>query len=265
MKAVFFDIDGTLIEGTHPDYRYMRENVQKAIRKLQEQGHYVFIASGRSLAFLDEKIRNFGFDGYVLLNGSVIFFHDKIIYRAPLEKSFVEKITSICDEHDMQYSLQGDFHTYVDKKFEYLIYRLGQYGIFADQLTFDYDKKAIDVYKLEIDSPRHEDRKYIIENLPEDMTYVEDMNHNYCHLEVYAKENSKATGALKVLELLNIDIKDSYAFGDGFNDVCMFKVVGHPIAMGNGVDVAKEASEYITSDIYDGGIYKALLHYGIIE
>ena len=43
------------------------------------------------------------------------------------------------------------------------------------------------------------------------MTYVEDMNHNYCHLEVYAKENSKATGALKVLELLNIDIKDSYA------------------------------------------------------
>jgi dTDP-4-amino-4,6-dideoxygalactose transaminase len=63
MKAVFFDIDGTLIEGTHPDYRYMRENVQKAIRKLQEQGHYVFIASGRSLAFLDEKIRNFGFDG----------------------------------------------------------------------------------------------------------------------------------------------------------------------------------------------------------
>ena len=39
------------------------------------------------------------------------------------------------------------------------------------------------------------------------MTYVEDMNHNYCHLEVYAKENSKATGALKVLELLNIDIK----------------------------------------------------------
>lgn len=57
MKAVFFDVDGTLIEGTHPDYRYMRENVQKAIRKLQEQGHYVFIASGRSLAFLDEKMK----------------------------------------------------------------------------------------------------------------------------------------------------------------------------------------------------------------
>ena len=109
MKAVFFDVDGTLIEGTHPDYRYMRENVQKAIRKLQEQGHYVFIASGRSLAFLDKKIRNFSFDGYVLLNGSVIFFHDKIIYRAPLEKSFVEKISSICDEHDMRIAYREIF------------------------------------------------------------------------------------------------------------------------------------------------------------
>ena len=254
MKAVFFDVDGTLIEGTHPDYRYMRENVQKAICKLQEQGHYVFIASGRSLAFLDEKIRNFGFDGYVLLNGSVIFFHDKIIYRAPLEKSFVEKITSICDEHDMQYSLQGDFHTYVDKKFEYLIYRLGQYGIFADQLTFDYDKKAIDVYKLEIDSPRHEDRKYIIENLPEDMTYVEDMNHNYCHLEVYAKENSKATGALKVLELLNIDIKDSYAFGDGDNDIEILSTVGMGMAMANGSVKARNSAKIVVPSVFEDGV-----------
>lgn len=91
-----------MIEGTHPDYRYMRENVQKAIRKLQEQGHYVFIASGRSLAFLDEKIRNFGFDGYVLLNGSVIFFHDNIIYRAPLKnllwkKSHLFVMNMICN------------------------------------------------------------------------------------------------------------------------------------------------------------------------
>ena len=91
MKAIFFDIDGTLIEGTHPDYRYMRENVQKAIRKLQEQGHYVFIASGRSLDFLDEKIRNFGFDGYVLLNGSVIFFMIRLFIERHLKNLLWKK------------------------------------------------------------------------------------------------------------------------------------------------------------------------------
>ena len=173
----------------------------------------------------------------------------------------MEKITSICDEHEMQYSLQGDFHTYVDKKFEYLIYRLGQYGIFADQLTFDYDKKAIDVYKLEIDSPRHEDRKYIIENLPENMTYVEDMNHNYCHLEVYAKENSKATGALKVLELLNIDIKDSYAFGDGDNDIEILSTVGMGMAMANGSVKARNSAKIVVPSVFEDGVAYGIERY----
>ena len=91
MKAVFFDVDGTLIEGTHPDYRYMSEKVQSVIRKLQEQGHYVFIASGRLWAFLDEKIRNFGFDGYVLLNGSVIFFMIRLFIERHLKNLLWKK------------------------------------------------------------------------------------------------------------------------------------------------------------------------------
>ena len=106
-ESSIFDIDGTLIEGTHPDYRYIRPKVAESIRKLQSQGHYVFIASGRSYAFLDEKIRNFGFDGYVLLNGAVIYFHDKIIYRAPLNKDFVCNICKTCENHHMEYTLQG--------------------------------------------------------------------------------------------------------------------------------------------------------------
>ena len=106
--------------------------------------------------------------------------------------------------------------------------------------------------------------KYIIENLPENMTYVEDMNHNYCHLEVYAKENSKATGALKVLELLNIDIKDSYAFGDGDNDIELMEVAKIGVAMGNGTENLKKVSDYVTDDIEKDGIYNALVKLEII-
>ena len=91
MKAIFFDIDGTLIEGTHPDYRYMSEKVQNAIRKLQAEGNYVFIATGRSFAFLDEKIINFGFDGYVLLNGSVIFFMIRLFIERHLKNLLWKK------------------------------------------------------------------------------------------------------------------------------------------------------------------------------
>lgn len=260
MKAVFFDIDGTLIEGNKPEYRYMSEKVQRAIRKLQEQGHYVFIASGRSWAFLDEKIRNFGFDGYVLLNGAVIIFHDEIIYRAPLSVASVRELCKICDAHGIEYSLQGDLHTYVNADFSYLIDRLAQYGIYKDSLNLEYDIDDLTVYKLELDSPRHSDREYIIHDLPAELTYVEDKSQDYSHIEVYAKDISKATGALQVLKRLQIDVADSYAFGDGDNDIEILSTVGFGMAMANGSEKAKQSAKVVVPSIFDDGVA-----YGIEE
>lgn len=254
MKAIFFDVDGTLIEGTNPDFRYMREPVKCAIRKLQAAGHYVFIASGRSYAFLDEKIRDFGFDGYVLLNGAVIYFHDKIIYRDPLDKALVQKICATSKAHNMEYTLQSDEKAYVHCDFKYILDRLALYGIFAKQLCLDFDEDSIDVYKMEIDSPYNADKKYILDILPDSMTYVEELNSVHCHIEVYAKRNSKATGILHVLDLLNIDVKDSYAFGDGDNDIEMLSTVGLSMAMGNATPKAKAAAKIILPTILEDGV-----------
>ena len=76
-------------------------------------------------------------------------------------------------------------------------------------------------------------------------------NHS---MEIYAKNVSKATGILDVLRLLNIDIKDSYCFGDGPNDVEMFETVGHAIAMGNAIDIIKERAESICLTVHEDGV-----------
>ena len=57
-----------------------------------------------------------------------------------------------------------------------------------------------------------------------------------------------------VLRLLNIDIKDSYCFGDGPNDVEMFETVGHAIAMGNAIDIIKERAESICLTVHEDGV-----------
>ena len=49
-KAIFFDIDGTLIDGLE-GLTQMTPKVLKAIRRLQQEGHYVFIATGRPMLF----------------------------------------------------------------------------------------------------------------------------------------------------------------------------------------------------------------------
>ena len=70
-KAIFFDIDGTLIDciNGHID---LSHQVKQAIRRLQQEGHYAFIATGRPYAFLSEAILSFGFDGYILTNGAQV-------------------------------------------------------------------------------------------------------------------------------------------------------------------------------------------------
>ena len=80
------------------------------------------------------------------------------------------------------------------------------------------------------------------------------MNHNYCHVEVYAKANSKATGALKVLEQLHIDKKDSFFFGDGDNDVEILSEIGFGMAMANGSVKARTAAKVIVPSVFEDGV-----------
>ena len=55
------------------------------------------------------------------------------------------------------------------------------------------------------------------------------------------------------------------AFGDGENDIRMLRYVGTGVAMGNAKEVVKMISDYVTADIDDDGIEKALKHFELIR
>ena len=58
-KMLFFDIDGTLVaEGTH----YLPQSAVNAIRKARENGHLVFINTGRTRFSIDDFLEEIGFD-----------------------------------------------------------------------------------------------------------------------------------------------------------------------------------------------------------
>ena len=54
-------------------------------------------------------------------------------------------------------------------------------------------------------------------------------------------------------------------FGDGPNDAKMLAWAGTGVAMGNGVEEAKAAADYVTTPVGEDGVKNALLHFGVLE
>ena len=82
--------------------------------------------------------------------------------------------------------------------------------------------------------------------------------------EIYDERYNKGYGVKKLLEMLNISKEDSYAFGDGENDLEMFQEVKHGIAMGGYFEKLGEYAFDFTEDVQNEGITKGLEKLGLI-
>lgn len=66
VKAIFFDIDGTLVSfETHK----IPASTQEALKTLRDKGIKIFIATGRPQCLIN-NLGDLEFDGYITVNGS---------------------------------------------------------------------------------------------------------------------------------------------------------------------------------------------------
>lgn len=250
-KAIFFDVDGTLIDCLN-GINSITPRVEQAIRSLQKNGNYVFIASGRPYAFISKELLNFGFDGFVLTNGTHIIFNDKVIYRKSINKDFIKKVASDFEKFHIEYILQGEVYSYIKEEFKDLYSYYDSFSISRKYFKGEYRLENIDVYKMEMLCKSKEAINYCISLESNEYDYIHNLDSNV--IEFYSKKDTKGSGILKVLEHLNIPIENSYAFGDGKNDIEMLETVGCGIAMGNASEKVKNHSKKITDTVQNDGI-----------
>lgn len=259
-KAVFFDIDGTLIDAGHGMPR-MSEASKRAIRALQQAGHYTFIASGRPYAFLDPELLAFGFDGYVLMNGAVVMLGDKVIYKKPLPKETVAQVCAICEQHAIEYILQGKRHVYLKKAYQGLQHF---YADLAIRQTLFIDTFAVEettAYKMEFLSQNPEAPAIYQHFLQmQGITGIQDPFHAM-NLELYARSETKGTGILHALSYLQIPVEQSFAFGDGENDLEMMDTVGTSLVMGNAHPRLLEKADHLLPTVCEDGVSTGIRRY----
>ena len=162
--------------------------------------------------------------------------------------------------HNLEYVLEGCPELYFPKPSPVMEdFLFDKVGIPQNEnliREFDLETIARDrVYKIESksDNPIHSDFYLdMIEHTP-GMTGVLDPFH-HSNLEFYSSVETKGTGILAVLKHLGISVEESYAFGDGLNDLEMMQTVGHAFVMGNAVDKLKPFAEKILPSVFDDGV-----------
>lgn len=260
-KYVFFDIDGTLWD----ENMIVPESTKAAIKKLQENGHKAFVCTGRAMGNVcDPQFDEIGFDGFIASCGNHVEMDGEILYENNMSYEVVKAIYDVSRQYHMPIIYEGTNYQWLDRKgfegdayIDYIVENLKDAAIFLDEC----DLRDIQANKFSA-LVKENTNFTAIEAALKDKFLL--LDHGNGIIEAVPIGTSKATGIQWLCEHLNIPLEDTYAIGDSVNDLEMLQFAGHSIAMGNGTPAAKDAAEYITTDIHEDGIWSALKHYSLI-
>lgn len=252
-KAIFFDIDGTLIDCMNGKMD-ISDRVKNVIKDLQKNGDYVFIATGRPYALVSENILNFGFDGLILSNGAHILINNETIYSEAFDKEFVNELVNELENNKIEYILQGEVDSYLKDECKNFYEYYEKIGVSKKYLRGNYNLDEVIAHKIEMLCPTEESKELCLSLIKnnEEVDYFSSVNKSA--IEVYMKKNNKANAILKAIEHIGVDIKNTYAFGDGKNDIEMLLTVNCGIAMGNASDEVKKYANEITDCVENDGV-----------
>lgn len=259
IKAIFFDIDGTLLSfNTHK----VPQSAVDAINAVKQKGIKVILATGRLL----NQVENLGgieFNGFITVNGSYcLTTQGEVIGKRFISRKELESLIAY-HENVIRFPFvfmvqEGSFINYVDDTVKELSDLVKLPVPLARDLSTMLDEEVFQI-NLFVDRPTEE------KIMREALVNCESSRWHPNFADVNVRGTNKTVGIDEFLRYYGIQKSETMAFGDGGNDIEMLKHVGIGIAMGNAGDDVKAVADYITDSVDDDGVANALRHFGLIE
>ncbi|MBQ8293026.1 MAG: Cof-type HAD-IIB family hydrolase [Bacilli bacterium] len=248
--AIFIDFDGTLYDN---HTRTIPESTIETLKKYHEK-YDLFLSTGRTKFILGPLSKYLSlFKGMVLMNGGYVVYDGEILRSDEFEKEDVTSLIKGCIEEDIILALTTPDACYIN-------------------LTSDLTNRVLDGSD---EGAIHDVNGYNYDlSLPFGMAWLLGEKENVVRManktpgidvvpwghyggDALIKNHSKADGIKTVLEHLKYKPENTFAIGNGDNDLEMFSVVKYSIAMGNSTEKALKQATYITDDISKDGFMKA--------
>ena len=254
-SAVFFDIDGTLAIR-----RDVPESAADAVRTLRSSGNPVFICTGRNASYVRRHFSAYA-DGFICANGRYAFMGREVLYDHPVERDLLERAMKETLSLSCGIIFFGNTHAYYaggpDGYERFCEAHAGEPVEYLHSLS-----ETEPIYTFDVFFHTEEELHAIEARLEDICLFNPHLPWPTADVTVFGYD--KGTALRAVIERLGIAKDHAYAFGDGRNDLCMFREAGHTVAMGNGAAELKEAAEFVTTDIHDDGVKNGLQHFNLI-
>lgn len=262
IKLIAIDIDDTLLNSAG---KLLPSTIQ-AVQKATTQGVKVVLCTGRPLAGVKPYLAELGITGdgqyVVTYNGAVIeSVTGRVIAKHLVANADYRRMTAFAKEHHVPFNvLDAESTIYTaDRDVNWVTVvqawenKAGLLVREPDELPADFQiAKGLFVGE----GPQLDAVEPLVKATFGDDLYVVRAATNF--LELMHAQVNKGKALIDLAKVLGLHADEVMAIGDERNDLPMFAFAGTAVAMGNGSDVAKEASDYVTLTNDEGGVADAI-------
>jgi Cof subfamily protein (haloacid dehalogenase superfamily) len=254
-KAVFLDIDGTLIIHGKGPFKKDLDQIEAAVK----QGHLVFLNTGRALANIHSFFLEYPyFRGICAGTGTHVLLAEpryKTIYHNWVKDDLLACICSWYLKNSRCCILEGESNCYTINKPSKSYTVNPPISITGkDDFRIKYPDELIT--KLTLDGAAPDDEKELLSACFQIHPFPD-------YSEAILKGESKSKAMEIIISKLGIKQEDTIAIGDSVNDLDMILYAGLGIAMGNACDELKHAAGAVTKNCGSGGVGEAIKRFAL--
>ena len=263
-KMMLSDLDETLLIDQHvPSFN------QEAIRKARKKGLRFVVATGRSYNMIGDILKELGTydlpqEYSICFNGGLVLENKdfRILHFQGLDYSLMKKCFDWgCKENlcmlvftlDCCYIYNAD-----EREVQRKIEQKAPMKVITDHET-EFLKEAsiakILLVKRDMDYLKTLREKMLVD-VESDVELTFSSNR---YLECNAKGINKGNGLKWLAKFLGIDIRETIAIGDNYNDISMIQEAGLGACVSSASDDIKKISDYVCEKDYDEGAVQEVI------